>query len=162
MILKSSPFRFHCKLKLASRIELEKLLYGTTVIRAMFDTSGPLQQNGTCCDLVFLQRMWSCYERTLNGQQRTNNYTKAAHKRLQTAELQMDHPSIWRLIEGLKHIQKGRGVFYERVVAGHAPPAKRRKYRQADERLLNLVRNYSNQPMVEYLHSVAHNFEMND
>ena len=142
-------------------MELEKLLYGSTVISAMFDTSGPLRRNGTRRDPVFPQRMWSCYERTLNSQQRTNNYAEAAHKRLQT-ELQMDHPSIWRLIEGLKRIQKGRDVFYERMVAGHAPPAKRRKYRQADERLLNLVRSYGNQPMVEYLRGIAHNFEMND
>ena len=105
--------------------------------------------------------MWPCYERILNNQQETNNYAEAAHKRLQM-ELQMDHPSIWRLIEGLKHIQKGCDVFYKCMVAGHVPPAKRRKYRQADERLLNLVRNYGNQSMVEYLRGIAHNFEMND
>ena len=104
--------------------------------------------------------MWSCYERTINGQQRTNSHAEAAHKRLQT-ELQMDHPSIWKFIDGLKRIQKGRDVFYERMIAGQPPPAKRRKYRQADERLLNLVRDYENRPILEYLRGIAHNFEMN-
>ena len=90
-----------------------------------------------------------------------NNFAEAAHKRLQK-ELQMDHPSIWKLIEGLKHIQKQRDVFYEHMVAGHVPPAKRGKYRQADEWLLNLVRNFGNQPIMEYLRGVVHNFEMSD
>ena len=107
--------------------------------------------------------MWSCYEQTLNEQtlneqQWTNSYAEAAHKCLQT-KLQMDHPSIWKLFEGLKHIQKGRDVFYKHMVAGHVPPAKRRKNRQAEQQLPNLVRNFGNQPMVDYLRDVAHNLK---
>ena len=122
--------------------------------------AGPLRQKGTRWDPVFPQRMWLCYELTLNGQQQTNNHAKAAHKRLQT-ELQMDHPTIWKLIDGLKRIQKGRDILYERMVSGQVAPAKRYKYRQADERLLYLVHDCEIRLVLEYLWGIAHDFKMN-
>uniref|UniRef100_A0A915CRG7 Uncharacterized protein n=1 Tax=Ditylenchus dipsaci TaxID=166011 RepID=A0A915CRG7_9BILA len=44
---------------------------------------------------------WSCYERTLAGEDRTNNYAEAAHRRLQDA-LGVDHPTVGRLLQDLK------------------------------------------------------------
>jgi hypothetical protein len=74
----------------------------------------------------------------------------------------MDHPSIWRFIDGLKKIQKERDTFFEQMVAGNPPPVKRRKYRDADARILTLVNDFNNRPMNEFLRGVAHNFEIND
>ncbi len=51
--------------------------------------------------------MWNVYDRVLNDQDRTNNHAEAAHRRVQT-ELGMDHPTIWKLIDGLQKVQKGR------------------------------------------------------
>lgn len=122
---------------------------------------GRLNRNGTRRNPFFPNYMWNVFERTLNGQDRTNNHAEAAHRRLQSV-LQMDHPSLWTFIRSLQKVQKERDVLYEQMVAGHAPPAKRRKYRDADTRLLHLVRNFQSRPMSEYLRGIAYNFEMND
>lgn len=122
---------------------------------------GRLNRNGTRRNPIFPPRMWSMYERTINGLHRTNNHAEAAHRRLQSV-LQMDHPSIWRFIDGLKKIQKERDTFFEQMVAGNPPPVKRRKYRDADARILTLVNDFNNRPMNEFLRGVAHNFEIND
>jgi len=85
---------------------------------------------------------------------------KAAHRRLQSVPLlQMDHPSTWKFVDGLWQVQKERE---EQMVAGNPPPVKRRKYCQADRRILSLVRNFERRPMTEYLRGIAHNFEMTD
>ena len=101
------------------------------------------------------------YDRTVNGQDRTNNHAEAAHRGLQSV-LEMDHPSLWRFIDGLRRVQKERDLFFEQMVAGNPPPVKRRKYRQADDRILTLVRDFDNRPLKEYLRGIAHNFEMSD
>ncbi|KAI3416683.1 hypothetical protein GPALN_004395 [Globodera pallida] len=46
-----------------------------------------LQRNNadpTFAETVPLPEMWSVYERTLNNDDRTNNYAEAAHRKLQT------------------------------------------------------------------------------
>lgn len=64
---------------------------------------------------MFPPAMWNVFERVLNGRDRTNNHAEAAHRRLQS-ELQMDHPSLWKLIDGLRKVQKSRDLEYERMV----------------------------------------------
>ena len=54
---------------------------------------GRLNRNGTRRNPVFSVHMWNVYERTINGQDRTNNHAEAAHLRLQSV-LQIDHPSL--------------------------------------------------------------------
>ena len=79
----------------------------------------------------------------------------------------MDHPSLWKLINGLRRVQKGPDVDYKCMVAGHAPLPKRKKYVNVDKRIFNLVQrlNECNQPtdpevLLEFLRGIAHNIEI--
>jgi MULE transposase domain len=108
---------------------------------------------------VFPIELWNVYDRVLNDQDRTNNHSEAAHRRLQT-ELDVNHPSIWRFIDGLRKVQKGRDLVYEQYVAGNPAPEKRRKYQQADDRIFNIVSSYNERDVIEYVRGVAHNFLM--
>ena len=99
-------------------------------------------------------------------QDRTNNLAEAAHRRLKV-ELGMGHPSLWKLIDCLKRVQKGRDLEYEKLIAGHSPPAKRRKYQAMDARIFKPVQQFSGnspnfppQTMLEFLRGIAHNLEM--
>ncbi|KAK3596762.1 hypothetical protein CHS0354_038762 [Potamilus streckersoni] len=65
------------------------------------------------CEL-FPPETWSVYERTLNGEDRTNNYVEAAYCRL------------------IRTVQKRRDIMYEQFVRGDQPPIKCRKYVEAD------------------------------
>lgn len=51
--------------------------------------------NGTRTRPLFNPESWNVYERTLVGNDRTNNRAEAAHRALQSA-FSCDHPSIWR------------------------------------------------------------------
>ena len=101
-----------------------------------------------------------CHDRVVQHLDRTNNHAEAAHRRIQ-AELQMDHPTLWKFIDGLKKVQKGRDLFHEQLVAGHTPPRKLRRYRLCDERIQRIVQSYANYDIMDYLRGLAHNFEMN-
>lgn len=107
----------------------------------------------------FKPQMWSCYERTLNDEARTNNYAEAAHRRLQ-AEFGVDHPTLWKFIDGLRTVQKSIDQIYEEFVRGDEPPRKRNKYQQADARILTIVEDFENREMNEYLRGIASNFTM--
>ena len=105
---------------------------------------------------LFRREIWNLHQRTLNGEDRTNNNAEAAHRRLKY-EFGMQHPTIWKLIDGLRKVQKSRDAYYERLLAGHAPPQKLKKYRDADRRIRETVLKFEN---IEYL-SLAHNYQIN-
>ena len=76
-------------------------------------------------------------------------------------ELGVSHPIIWKFNDGLKKIKKGRDVYYEQLVAGHAPRQKLlKKYVKADERIFHIVRLFHEKEPLEYLHGLAYNHEM--
>ena len=70
----------------------------------------------------------------------------------------MQHPIVWKFIDGLKKVQRGRDLYYEQLIAGLPPPAKLKKYRRADERIKAIASTFESRNVVEYLRRVAHNF----
>ncbi|KAH7708927.1 hypothetical protein AAVH_23803 [Aphelenchoides avenae] len=108
---------------------------------------------------LFPKALWSVHARTVNNQDRTKNHAEAAHRKLQ-AMLQMDHPSLWKFIDSLIHVQKETDFRYEQYVRGDQNVPKRKKYREADERILTIVSEYRNREIIEYLRGIAHNFQM--
>ncbi|KAH7712114.1 hypothetical protein AAVH_20527, partial [Aphelenchoides avenae] len=49
---------------------------------------------------------------------------------------------------------------YEQYVRGDQNVPKRKKYREADERILTIVSEYRKREIIEYLRGIAHNFQM--
>ncbi|KAG7157145.1 hypothetical protein Hamer_G009975 [Homarus americanus] len=72
---------------------------------------------------LFPTEMWNIYQRTLQGEDRTNNHAEAANRRLR-GELGMLHPTIWNFIHALKQVPKGRDGYFEKLSAGHEPQPK--------------------------------------
>ena len=72
----------------------------------------------------------------------------------------MDHPNIWKFIDGIRAVQKGRDLVYEQFLHGDQPPVKRRKYVAADVRLRTIVHSYRERNIIEYLRGLSHNFLM--
>ncbi|KRZ15883.1 hypothetical protein T11_5706 [Trichinella zimbabwensis] len=107
---------------------------------------------------MFPMEMWSMYRWVVDGDSRTNNFAEAAHRRLK-AELGMAHPTIWKLIDSLRKVQHARDLFYEQLVAGHRPPKKLKKYRDADKRIGRIVRQYNDRDIITYLQGLAHNYD---
>ncbi|KAF0985849.1 hypothetical protein HZS_7344, partial [Henneguya salminicola] len=68
---------------------------------------GRQNRNRTRRRALFPPHMWSLHERTVNGEDRISYYVEAAHRRLQ-AEFLMDHPNIWKFIDGIRSVQNGR------------------------------------------------------
>ncbi|KAB0802861.1 hypothetical protein PPYR_05047 [Photinus pyralis] len=108
---------------------------------------------------LFGPETWNLHQRVLDGEDRTNNYAEAAHRRL-TIELGMEHPTIWKFIVALRKIQIARDVRYEQLLAGHQPSPKKRKYREIDNRISRLILNYNNDNILEFLRGIAHNYEL--
>ena len=94
-----------------------------------------------------------------------NNYAEASHRHLQS-ELGVQHPNIWRFIDGLRKAQKSQDIDYGSMIAGQTPAHKWRRYRDADERIFKLLNQFNDnasmppQTMWEFLRGVAHNFCM--
>ena len=76
----------------------------------------------------------------------------------------MDHPSLWKLIDVLRKIEKARDSDQLMMNAGYLPPQKqKRKYREADDRIKRLVMRFIGnqaQSVIDSLRGVRHNFEM--
>lgn len=120
---------------------------------------GRQNRNRTRRPALFPPQCWSVYQRTINGEDRTNNYAEAAHRRLQ-AEFGMNHPNIWKFIDGIKTVQKGHELLYAQFIHGDQPTLKRRKYLDADIRIRRIVESYHERNILEYLKGISHNFLM--
>lgn len=113
---------------------------------------------------LFPCEIWNVFQRTLNGESRTNNYVEANHRKMQN-EFGVNHPTIWKFIDGIKKIQSGRDKLYEEFVRGEEPSKKRKKYIKTDQRILKILTDFqdneNSRTLKEYLRGIALNFLMN-
>lgn len=74
----------------------------------------------------------------------------------------MKHSIISKLIDGLCKVhQRGRDTYYEGLLAGHEPPQKLKKSRDADRIIHETALRFENKDAVKYLRSLAHDYQMN-
>ncbi len=101
---------------------------------------------------------WNQYQRTLDGEARTNNACEAWHRSF-NAQVAVSHPSIWKFVECLKResalvrldlVQHNRG--------DAPPPRKNKKYAAVAQRILTIVRDHAHRNVRDYLRGIAHNF----
>ena len=104
----------------------------------------------------FPHSLWSQHARVLQGKARTNNAVEAYHGAM-AAILSMKHPSIWKLVDGLKGLQTKADGEMERLLAGQDPRPQKKKYKNVTSNLKRLVETYSERATVEFLRGVAHN-----
>lgn len=120
--------------------------------------------------------MWSVYQRTIDGDQRTNNYAEGTNHSLKN-DFGCSHPSIWTFIDKLRARQKNIDANYAQFVRGDDPPPKKKRLRDNDRRILNKVRAYvpinQNPPdhnyfpppqfnphtIIEFLTGISHNYD---
>ena len=147
---------------------------------------GRLQRNHRRRRPLFAPGMWSSYARTLAAEARTNNHAEAAHRCLQ-AEFGVNHPTLWKFINGLRMVQKsvinGMKVSSEAIHLQENATSMCKLMHEFSHWLrvlliakclnilrglptifiwinMHLVESFANREMFEYLKGIAHNFYM--
>lgn len=104
---------------------------------------------------------WNCYESVLQAAPKTNNAVEGWHRGFETT-LDTTHANIFKLLSALQKEQTIMLATYEQAAAGE-PAAKRRKYKDAADRLHQLVQTYDvddmedDEEVIDYIRGIAHN-----
>ena len=93
---------------------------------------------------------------TLDDLPRTNNAVKGWHCSFQ-ANVGAYHPNFWKFIDILKCEQNLTQVKIVQARAGHQPEPQRRHYQDSNQRIKNIVQDYHNCDIMQYLCGLAHN-----
>ena len=109
-------------------------------------------------DPVYPIDLWNVHQRTLNNQQRTNDDVEGWHRGFQLT-CGVDFPNIFRFINALKRQQALHNVEITQLIAGQPSNQKNKKYVKIADRVRNIVQQYANRNLVDYLRGIAYNFE---
>ena len=90
---------------------------------------------------------------------RTNNAVEGWHRSFQ-ANVGAYHPNFWRFIDILKREQNLTQVNIAQARAGHPAEPQRRRYQDSNQRIKNIVQDYPNRNIMQYLRGLAHNISM--
>lgn len=106
--------------------------------------------------------LWNVRSRTVDGVPRTTNKLEGWHRAIQL-NFDSNHPSIWRFIDGLRREEGLQYAALQQYLAGDAPPAEPKRYRDMNRRLSTLVHRHveGEMPTEDFLRGVSHNINMN-
>ncbi|KAI1709946.1 hypothetical protein DdX_10954 [Ditylenchus destructor] len=79
-------------------------------------------------------------------------------------ELGVCHPTLGNFILSLKKVQHGRDQQYMQWISGRRPKDKRKKYKDADKRILKILQEYqrNERTVIELLRGIAQNIVIDD
>ncbi|KAL8565444.1 hypothetical protein ACOMHN_049421 [Nucella lapillus] len=104
---------------------------------------------------LFPPPVWNVFQRNMD--QRTNNNVESYHRTLNDA-IRTRHPNLWSFIRQLKDHQTLTEEAIFRAERGDAPPPRRRKWRELEERLFRLRQQYNGgeRDIQSYWRAVSH------
>uniref|UniRef100_H2XZ20 MULE transposase domain-containing protein n=1 Tax=Ciona intestinalis TaxID=7719 RepID=H2XZ20_CIOIN len=92
-------------------------------------------------DPRYAHALWNCYEDTGENLPKTNNSCEGWHRSFSSL-VSSNHPTLWKFIDKLKDEQGRNEAVIEQYVAGEDLPPRKKKYRDAAERLRRVVSDY--------------------
>lgn len=108
-------------------------------------------------DPLFKIDMWNMYTRVKNGIPKTNNGIEGWHKSFR-GSVGCSHPNLWVFLKCVQKEQAYQEFRLTQASAGHAPPNKKRKYKDAFARLINVVDKYDKySSIIDYIKAIAYN-----
>ena len=104
----------------------------------------------------FQLSLWNCFHSTAESLARTNNSVEGWNNRFNLL-LGAHHPTIWKLIDGIKLEQSNIEFEINQIRAG--TPAKKRKriYNDLNERLVTNITRHGTITSLEYVLGIAQN-----
>ena len=105
---------------------------------------------------VFETSIWSVHSRVANSLPRTNNAVEGWHRKMQSA-VSCHHPNIWSFLRILKREQSLNNVNLNQIFGGHLPEQPKKKYKDCSSRIANIVADFDNRDIIEYLKAIAYN-----
>lgn len=104
----------------------------------------------------FAIHLWNQYNSVLEEIPRTNNNVEGWHNALNT-RAEASHLSVWKLINLLKSEQNLTDVKISQIEASTESPLKRRKYRDIDAGISNIVASHDKSKVISCLRGLANN-----
>ena len=101
--------------------------------------------------------VWSVYDRVNQDLPRTNNSVEGWNSSL-SANIGAHHMNFWKFIEVLKREEALATVQRAHALQGRDPPAPRPVYAALHARIVNIVGDYAETPLLQYLQRCAMNF----
>ena len=108
---------------------------------------------------LFELGLWNMYNQTLDDLPRTNNAVEGWHRSFQ-ANVGAYHPNFWKFIDILKHEQNLTQVNIAQARASHQPEPQCRRYLDSIQKIKNIIQDYHNCDIMQYLWGLAHNISM--
>ena len=96
------------------------------------------------------------FHRTFDQLARSNSHIEGWQWRFQ-AQVWSCHSVFWKFINLLQTEENIIRVEIIQNLAGHPPPAQRRRYVDANQRILAFVDDFHNRSNMKYLRAIAHN-----
>ncbi|KAK4872511.1 hypothetical protein RN001_014540 [Aquatica leii] len=106
---------------------------------------------------LFPINMWNIYSKVVENLPRTNNAVEGWHNSF-ASTLNANYSCIWRFIKALKKEYSLNCVKIEQLIAGNIVP-QGKVYKDTAQRIQNIVADYENRPIMEYLRRISHNFQ---
>lgn len=100
--------------------------------------------------------MWNVHDRVTSELPRTNNNIEGWHTSLQS-HIGAHHPNFWKLLNILKREQGLAEAAIAQIFNGVPAPPQRKKYKDINTRINNLVAQYDNLSISRFLRRIARN-----
>jgi hypothetical protein len=101
--------------------------------------------------------LWNVFDAVVDGLPKTNNACEGWHRGFMEL-VGGHHPTIWKFFKALKLEQSKNEMVVEQYLAGQAPPAGKKKYRDCAARIQRIVAQYDDLDPIDFLRALAHNF----
>nr|AGQ20118.1 AsIV-cont00009-ORF1 [Apophua simplicipes ichnovirus] len=108
---------------------------------------------------MFSIEMWNHYSSVVNDEPRTNNHAEGWFRKM-SSQAQKSNSTIWTILDSIIEEQGSVEFQIGQIIAGYKLNYKRKRNKNFDEKLKQIVKNYKQRDTAKYLRGIAQNINL--